>query len=72
MECKILKKYQSQQDPFWKGKTIADFLLVIAKLGGYLGRKNDWPPGNIVIWRGIRRLNDICIGYKLSGENIYG
>jgi len=31
----------------------------IARLGGFLGRKHDGPPGTTVIWRGLQRLNDI-------------
>ena len=32
--------------------SLSDYLDRIAKLGGYLGRANDPPPGNIVMWRG--------------------
>jgi hypothetical protein len=32
------------------------------KLGGYLARKSDPPPGNIVMWRGLTRLIDIQTG----------
>ena len=37
-------------------KTISYYLIKIAKLGGYLARANDGPPGNKVIWRGLSRL----------------
>jgi len=46
---------------------------MIAKLGGYLGRKNDEPPGTKTIWIGIQRMRDFTLainGYKkaaLSG-----
>lgn len=43
-------------------------LLKLAKLGGYLARSGDPPPGNTVIWRGIRRLTDIQLGYELARE----
>ena len=33
-------------------KNVAHYALAIAKLGGYLARKNDGPPGNTVLWRG--------------------
>ncbi|WFU07248.1 hypothetical protein QA648_34780 (plasmid) [Rhizobium sp. CB3171] len=32
-------------------KTLASYLLQIAMLGGYLARKHDPPPGNMVVWR---------------------
>ncbi|MFL9912543.1 IS4 family transposase [Paraburkholderia sp. RL17-337-BIB-A] len=44
-------------------------LIKLAQLGGYLGRANDPPPGNKVIWRGMHRLVDIQIGYWLGREN---
>jgi Transposase DNA-binding len=37
-------------------KTISHYLIKIARLGGYLARANDGPPGNTVIWRGLSRL----------------
>jgi Transposase DNA-binding len=40
-------------------KTISHYLIKIAKLGGYLARANDSPPGNKVIWRGLSRLTSI-------------
>jgi hypothetical protein len=41
-------------------------LIKIARLGGYLARASDPPPGNIVIWRGLTRLADIKLGATLS------
>jgi hypothetical protein len=39
--------------------TISHYLIKIARLGGYLARANDGPPGNTVIWRGWSRLISI-------------
>jgi hypothetical protein len=47
------------------------YLEKIAQLGGYLARANDSPPGNIVMWRGVRRLADMQIGFNLACER-YG
>ena len=38
---------------------LKDAVLMLARLGGFLGRKNDHEPGVKVIWRGIQRLKDI-------------
>lgn len=38
----------------------------IAQLGGFLARKNDAEPGPIVLWRGWRRLADLCEGWRLA------
>jgi hypothetical protein len=40
-------------------------LLQLAKLGGYLARAGDPPPGTLVIWRGLVRLTDIQLGFSL-------
>jgi hypothetical protein len=37
----------------------------LARLGGYLARVGDPPPGNTVIWRGFSRLRDIEIGARI-------
>ncbi|EJB7648037.1 hypothetical protein MW925_000611 [Salmonella enterica] len=42
------------------------YIMKLTKLGGYLARANDPPPGNTVLWRGLRRLNDILYGFELS------
>ncbi len=42
-----------------KNEFLSDYLLKLAKLGGYLGRTSDSPPGNTVVWRGLSRLTDI-------------
>lgn len=48
--------------------TLTRYLDRIARLGGYLGRTNDPPPGNIVMWRGLARLTDIAIDYSIHAE----
>jgi hypothetical protein len=47
-------------------RTVAHYLREVAKLGGYLARTNDPPPGNMVIWRGLSRLADFCQGFELN------
>lgn len=41
------------------------------RLGGYLARAKDPPPGNMVMWRGMSRLNDIELGV-LIGAGLVG
>lgn len=45
-----------------RDKTLATYLVKLARLGGYLARANDSPPGNMVMWRAISRLTDIELG----------
>jgi hypothetical protein len=49
-----------------QGAPLARYILKLAQLGGYLARANDPPPGHTVIWRGIRRLIDIQLGFELA------
>lgn len=49
---------------------LGHYLTKIAKLGGYLGRKNDQPPGNIVMWRGLSRLADILYGASIYTNHL--
>ncbi len=53
------------RSPSGKSKTLSDYLTKLARLGGYLARAGDQPPGNTVIWRGLSRLRDIEIGAKI-------
>jgi transposase-like protein len=50
-------------------KTISHYLTKIARLGGYLARANDPPPGNTVMWRGMSRLTDIELGATIGAKN---
>ena len=47
-------------------KTLSSYLTKVARLGGYLARTRDPPPGNIVMWRGLSRLTDIALGAELA------
>ena len=52
-------------------KSLSCYIIKIARLGGYLARAHDPPPGNMVIWRGWRRLNDIVLGATMA-KDTYG
>lgn len=52
--------------------TLAAYLLQIAMLGGYLARKHDPPPGNMVVWRGMTRLHDITFGISIGSNRRCG
>jgi hypothetical protein len=47
-------------------KTLGHYLTKIAKLGGYLARATDHPPGNTVMWLGLPRLTDIKLGVMIG------
>ena len=51
-----------------QNRTLAVYLTKIARLGGYLARASDPPPGNLVMWRGMSRLTDITLGAALQSR----
>lgn len=52
--------------------TLAFYLTKLARLGGYLARAADPPPGNVVIWRGLARLTDIELGAEIGAAGNVG
>lgn len=67
VEQKLLDRVVPTQKQRGK-KHLSDYLLKVARLGGYLARANDSPPGNLVMWRGINRLTDIHLGFLIHQE----
>jgi hypothetical protein len=51
-----------------KPNTLSAYILKVARLGGYLARSNDPPPGNTVMWRGLSRLTDIALGFEAAKD----
>ena len=39
-------------------------ILMIAKLGGFLGRKSDKYPGAKVMWIGMQRMKDFSLAWE--------
>jgi hypothetical protein len=52
-------------------RSLSHYLIKIARLGGYLARSSDPPPGNMVMWRGLSRLTDIELG-SIVGAKLVG
>ena len=67
-EMMLLKR----SSPPARGNQLYDlnyYITAVARLGGYLARRHDPPPGTIVLWRGFSRLADLVIGYEASDRN---
>ena len=45
---------------------LGEAIQLVASLGGYLGRKNDPPPGHQIIWKGYAHLQILREGYLLG------
>ena len=65
VETQLLDRLLPPTIKRWK-PTLATYLVKIARLGGYLNRAKDSPPGNTVMWRGLSRLTDIELGFFLA------
>jgi len=59
-EIKLLERLVPLKSEL-RRKTVGNFLLRLARLGGYLNRTRYTPPGNILLWRGMARLTHIHI-----------
>ena len=63
---------------FNKGKEIDRIISLreatiwIAKLGGYIGRKSDSPPGIVSIWKGWTRFMEMVDDYEILSGKTYG
>ncbi|TDN57722.1 IS4 family transposase [Paraburkholderia sp. BL10I2N1] len=49
--------------------SLGEVVLWIAKLGGYLNRKHDHPPGPTVMWRGFLVLHEITEMYRIFRQD---
>jgi hypothetical protein len=67
LEVRLIDHLLKDRGTATPGKaSLAKYLFKLARLGGYLGRKCDSPPGNLVVSRGLSRLTDIELGFSLG------
>ena len=50
-----------------KAPSLAEFIVMIAILGGYVNRKNEGPPGVKVVWKGMARMIDFALAWEAFG-----
>ena len=46
--------------------TLREAVRWVARLGGFLGRKGDGEPGVKVLWRGLKKLHAMVLGFRLA------
>jgi len=54
----------AKKSPPKKAPKLNEIIFMIARLGGFLGRKNDGFPGSKVMWTGIQRMKDCTLGWS--------
>ena len=47
---------------------LGEAVLLVAKLGGYLGRNSDPPPGHQLLWQGYTEFQFMCMGFALQED----
>jgi hypothetical protein len=73
---------QSPEEPA-EVPTLREAVRMVARLGGFLGRKSDGEPGTQTLWLGLQRLDDLAAMYRVlrtlrpaqiavPGNNDYG
>lgn len=68
LEVKVLSAY-AKKKVLHPPTSLGAAVNLIAKLGGYLGRSNDPPPGHQLMWRGYIHLQLMCDGFTLKGDD---
>jgi len=58
-QWQALTLFTKGQAPPTQVPTLWSMILMVAQLGGYLGRKSDGPPGTKSRWLGLQRMDDI-------------
>ena len=51
-------------------KLLGEAVILVAKIGGYLNRKNDLPPGHQILWHGYADLQLMCAGFLLLEDEL--
>jgi hypothetical protein len=65
-ECQLLDHLVPDPVKASTKKSLSSYIIKVARLGGYLARASDSPPGNMVMWRGLSRLTDIVLGFEAA------
>lgn len=62
--CAVVKRRKEAGEP-----SLSEFIGIVGKLGGHLGRKSDGVPGPQSIWQGLTRVRDFaCAWHAFHGK----
>lgn len=64
VELRTLRAY-SKKKRLKPPALLGEAVRMVAKIGGYLGRNNDPPPGHQLLWHGYREFQFMCLGFAL-------
>jgi hypothetical protein len=64
LEIKVLNAY-AKKNRIDQPNLLGNAVRIVARLGGYIGRKSDPPPGHQLMWHGYAYLRLMCDGFSL-------
>ena len=67
LEIKVLAAYAKKKSLVPPG-CLGDAVKLVARMGGYLNRSGDLPPGHQVMWHGYSILQIMCEGFELRDD----
>ena len=67
LDIRVLKAF-ARQRKLEGPSTVGIAVGLVARLGGYLARANDPPPGHEVMWRGFTMLQGMSLGFAIALE----
>lgn len=68
IELRTLRAY-SKKNGLTPPSLLGEAVRLVAKIGGYLGRNNDPPPGHQLLWQGYAEFQFMCQGFALLMED---
>jgi len=63
-QWKAVLVHRTNKPPPAQPPGLREMILLIAALGGHLGRKSDGEPGTQSMWRGMQRMDDITAAFR--------
>lgn len=63
-----MRVIEGMDEEVTQGDTAREYLLGVARIGGYLDRSNDPPPGWQILWRGFNDVQKMAKGYRLAQQ----
>jgi hypothetical protein len=66
VELRTLRAYA--QKKLKQSFLLGEAITLVARIGGYLNRSTDPPPGHQTIWRGYSVLQLMCEGFSLQNH----
>lgn len=63
-QWKAVVVHRTNRRPPAEPPTLREMILLVAALGGFLGRTGDREPGTQSMWRGLQRMDDITAAFR--------